>query len=309
MSNARGVRNRPRIGAHVSTAGGLASCLGRATALGAEAVQIFASNPRQWAAPPLPVAAVCSFGHALGTLELPLFVHSIYLVNLASPDDTLRSQSAAALAHALAFAALAGAAGVVTHVGSHRATGFEAGATRVAATVGRAAEDARRALAREFHTPSLSLPRLLLETSAGGGETLGQSPAELGWLVERLAAVDLAVGVCLDTAHLFAAGYPVHTAPGVEALLQELDTRVGLGRIGLVHLNDSRSVLGSRADRHENIGEGRIGREGLAHWARHPLLRAVPFVLEVPGFKGKGPDRRNLWRARRLGRPAPGSAP
>jgi deoxyribonuclease-4 len=150
---------------------------------------------------------------------------------------------------------------------------------------------------------------LLLETSAGGGDSLGRSPAELGRLVRGLDRAGVPAGVCLDTAHLFAAGYPVHLEQGLEALLEELGAEVGLDRVGLVHLNDSRSGLGSLADRHENLWEGRIGRKGLAGWVCHPALREVPFVLEVPGFDGRGPDRRNLGRARRLRRPDPPLTP
>jgi deoxyribonuclease-4 len=294
---------RPLIGAHVSAAGGLASCVARAQALGAEVVQVFSSSPRQWRAPSHPPAEVSAFGRTLGALGVPLFVHSSYLINLASPDGELRARSAAGLARALGFAALAGAAGVVTHVGSHRGTGFEAGAGRLVDAVVQATQTVGADLEGRCPRPSSSLPLLLLETSAGGGDSLGRSPAELGRLVQALDRAGVPAGVCLDTAHLFAAGYPVQLEQGLEALLEELGAEVGLDRVGLVHLNDSRSGLGSLADHHENLWEGQIGREGLAGWVCHPALRDVPFVLEVPGFDGRGPDRRNLGRARRLRRP------
>lgn len=293
---------------HVSTAGGLSACVGRVQALGAEAVQVFASSPRRWATRDYTPTEVIAFGRALGDLGLPLFIHSSYLVNLASPDPALWSRSADGLAHALSFGALAGAAAVVTHVGSHRGEGFEAGASRVADAVARAADRGCRTLEGVAAGARLPLPSLLLETSAGGGHSLGRSPGELGRLLGDLAGAGVRVGVCLDTAHLFGAGYPIQRAEGLAEFLQELEGALGSAAIGLVHLNDSSAALGSRADRHENLWEGRIGREGLRGWVCHLVLRRVPFVLEVPGFDGRGPDRRNLWRARRLCRPEPTGA-
>jgi len=287
-------RRLPLVGAHVSVAGGLGKVVPRARRIGAEVVQVFPSNPRQWRCQEPSPEALEPFGLALRRAGLPLFVHTIYLINLASPDPALRERSARALGHALRFGALAGAAGVVTHIGFHRGEGIERALGRVARSVRRA---------RDLAGP-LPLPPLLLETSAGSRGSLGSTPEELGRLVEVLPGE---AGVCLDTAHLFAAGFPIHTAEGLGALLAGVDARVGMDRVGLVHLNDCRSALGSRSDRHENLWEGEIGREGLALWVRHPLLRAVPFVLETPGFGREGPDRRNVRRAKLL-RNGPGDA-
>jgi deoxyribonuclease-4 len=285
----------PRIGAHVSVAGGLLRALERARRIGAEALQVFPSNPRQWLRPAYPEEELGRFRAALGRSKKPLAVHTIYLINLASPEAELRRKSARALADALTFGARAGARAVVTHVGSHRGDGFEAALGRVSAAVREALE---RAAAEAAPRP---LPPLLLETSAGSAGSVGASPEELGRLLAELPET---AGVCLDTAHLFAAGYPVHTRHGCDGFLADLDRRVGLARVGLIHLNDSRSALGSRRDRHENLGEGAIGAEGLALWVRHPALRAVPFVLETPGFDDQGPDRKNLETAKALRRRA-----
>lgn len=288
MSPADGL---PRIGAHLSTAGGLPAILERAHALGAEAMQFFPSNPRTWRPTVYTPDGTSRFGQAVAAAGLPLFLHTIYLVNLASPDDILRARSAGAVAHALVFGALTGANGVVTHVGSHRGDGFQTAFPRTVEALGQA-----HALAHDAVRGSgATLPPLLLETSAGQTNSMGKDPLELGLL---LSALEQPAGVCIDTAHLFVAGYAVHTAEGLDGYLEELDNDVGVARLGLVHLNDARKPLGSRHDQHQNLGEGRIGAEGLARCVTHPALADVPFVLEVPGFEGHGPDRRNLERAK-----------
>ncbi len=289
-------RANPPVGAHLSIAGGLAGVLPRARGIGAEAVQVFPSSPRQWRTPARDPAEVEGVGAALAAARLPLFVHAIYLINLASPDASLRDRSATALGEALWFGALSGAEGVVTHVGSHRGAGFASGAAGVADAVGLARSRAQVRLAAAG-CDVRPLPRLLLETSAGARDSLGVTAAELGALTRRVGG---SCGVCLDTAHLFAAGHPVHTAGGLDRLLGDLAREVGLEALGLVHLNDCATPLGSRRDRHENLGEGQLGAAGLRLWLRCPELRRVPFVIETPGFAQAGPDRRNVSRARRL---------
>ncbi len=281
----------PRIGAHVSVAGGLLRSLEKARRIGAEVLQVFPSNPRQWRRPGYGAEELHAYRESLARGGFPLFVHTIYLINLASPDRALRERSAGALADAWIFGARTGARGVVTHVGSHRGEGVAAAVGRVAETVGEAEARLREGVGGRSRAPAL-----LLEVSAGAAGSVGGSPEELGRLLEVLPA---GCGVCLDTAHLFAAGYPIQEREGLDAFLEELQRRVGLERLGLVHLNDSATDLGSRRDRHENLGEGRIGSRGLASWLRHPALRGVPVVLETPGFDQQGPDRRNLQRAKR----------
>jgi deoxyribonuclease-4 len=282
------------MGAHLSAAGGADKTLLRAHAVGAEVIQLFSSNPRQWPRSRREPAELSSFAERARGARIPLFVHAIYLINLASPDEELRGRSSAALGDALAFGALVGASGVVTHLGSHRGTGFSPARARVARAVAEAFEHSAE-LIRQAGGGTAEAPALLLEGSAGGGDCVGSSINELAAI---RSAVGDGVGLCLDTAHLFAAGHPIHTPAGLEALLEEIRADVGLDAVRLVHLNDSKSPEGSRADRHENLWEGCIGREGLQGWVRHPLLRDVPFVLEVPGFDGKGPDRKNLRRAK-----------
>ncbi|GAB4267629.1 MAG: deoxyribonuclease IV [Deferrisomatales bacterium] len=261
-------------------------------------MQVFPSSPRTWAPSRFGADELVRFAHRLAEREAPLFVHAIYLINLASPDPGLRSRSASALADALWFGTWARAQGVVVHVGSHRGVEPDRALGRVRETWAQAAGQALARL-REEGAGEPRLPPRLLETAAGGANAVGTRLEELAEVAEQAPAP---WGLCLDTAHLFAAGAPVHTAQGVEAVLEEVGRRVGLERIGLVHLNDSKTALGSRRDRHENLWEGQIGRRGLAAWVRRPELQWVPFVLETPGFGQEGPDRRNLRRAKRLRR-------
>jgi deoxyribonuclease-4 len=297
------VVTRPLIGAQIRTAGGLAPVPQRAVDIGAEVVQIFNSNARQWRTQIRHPEEISVFLEGLRQHRLPLFFHSIYLINLSTADDVLRRRSIDALADALLLAGLTGAQGVISHVGSrHHLTFPEAKAhieecVRVAYMI--AEERLEAALTAEPCpiSPSHTTPRLLLETSSGSGTTVGGKLEELEALLEVLPA---SCGVCLDTAHLFASGYPLHTEEGLEETVAELRARHLLSRVGLVHLNDSRTPLGCSCDRHENLGEGLIGFAGLARVVRHPALREVPFVLEVPGLDGKGPDATNVHRAKSM---------
>jgi deoxyribonuclease IV len=262
----------------------------RAHGLGAEVVQVFSSNPRMWPRQAPRDEDVRAFVLGLRHRRLPLFLHTIYLINLATPDDALRRRSVETLASSLVLGAVTEAAGVVTHVGSHRGDGLEQGSFRVATAIREAADLAARSLAASG-IEAKPAP-LLLENSAGAGRTLGGTLEELAGL---LAAVPPALegtsfGICLDTAHLFAAGYPLHEAEGLEELVGRLTGLELLPRLGLVHLNDSATPFASRRDQHHNPGTGQIGYDALARVVRHPALARVPFVLETPGAEGHGPD-------------------
>lgn len=285
----------------------------RAHAIGAEVVQVFNSNPRVWRPRAYGSEEIAALASGLSRYHLPLFVHTIYLINLASPDLGLRRRSAEALAHALAMGARARATGVVTHVGSHRGDGFPSSLPRIVAALGDAARAATRMIDAEGGDPAL--PPLLLETSAGSGGIVGSTLEEIERLLADTSAAGpdgppgrLSLGLCLDTAHLFAAGYPLHTASGLKALVGELRERGLLGSVGLIHLNDSKTPFGSNRDRHENLGEGEIGRAPLGRVVREPAFARIPFVLEVPGEDGSGPDLPNvnlakLMREGAAGRP------
>jgi deoxyribonuclease-4 len=302
---------RPLLGAHIRTAGGLALVPGRAVAIGAEVVQIFNSNPRTWRVQIRSPEEVASLREDLRSYGLPLYYHSIYLINLAATDAKLRHRSVGALAEALFLGALTEARGVVTHIGSRHDRSFADAADLVITGISDAFLQAKERLATEDMLNPL--PHLLLETSAGSGTTLGARLDELAALLSGLPASGLpaSCGVCLDTAHLFAAGYPIHTEQGLEKTIHELETHGLLGHVRLVHLNDSKTALASSIDRHENLGDGRIGLEGLSRFVRHPAFRDVPFVLEVPGLSGHGPDVANMERAKsmRQGLPVPPTQP
>jgi deoxyribonuclease-4 len=285
---------RVRLGAHVG--GGLKAIPAKALEIGCEAVQVFASSPQMWRPPSCKPEEAAAFREACGRLGLgPIAIHAIYLVNPASEDPELRARTASSLLATLRAADLLGAELVVTHLGSARAA-------ERAGAIGRAC-----AVFAEVLEQYEGGARLLLETSAGAGATLGGTFEEVGEMVRRLGAPDK-LGVCIDTAHVFTSGHDLRTAEDLEATLERFDREVGLDRLGAVHLNDSKAPFGSNKDRHENLGDGEIGAEALARFVRHPALGACPLYLEVPGHAKDGPDRPNMERLYAFaGRPFPTS--
>ena len=272
-----------RIGAHVSTEGGPERAIDRALAIGAECLQIFVGAPQNWASPRIPEEGVAAFRAGLAENGLgPLFIHAPYLVNLASLRPEVRGMSRRALGEQLAWADRLGALGVVVHVGSGGDDAFDLAASGLEVVL-------------RTHTGKAAL---ILENDAGSGRRIGARLADLGGLIRTLG--DERLLVCFDTAHGLAAGYEVRTATGLDEAISELDAEVGLDRLALVHANDSKVDLGRNVDRHENIGRGKIGVEAFARLLAHPALRPKPFVLEVPGYAGEGPDRANVALLRLL---------
>ncbi len=275
-----------RLGCHVQISGGLGKAVERAVERGCETIQVFVSNPRGWKQSDILPGDIDTFREGCREAGIePVFVHTIYLINLAAPEGEVRERSLAALIMNMEAAARLGSAAVVTHLGSHGGDGEEEGIRRVVKAVGEALRRGPRGVP------------LLLETTAGSGNGVGHRFEQLGEIVRSFPGEER-LGVCLDTCHVFAAGYEVRTRRGLEATLRELDREVGLGRLRLVHANDSRGDLGSRVDRHEHIGEGRIGMEGFSILARHPVLRELPWILETPEMTVER-DRENLRRLRR----------
>ncbi len=259
-----------RLGFHVSIAGGLVQALQRAVRRECETVQLFVSNPRSWRhAGPSPDAGRSFIKGCAGAGIRPVFVHAIYLINLASASDEVHAKSVASLADNLRAASLVGADAVVVHPGSHGGAGERAG-------LGRAAAALERALAE---TPGG--PGILLETTAGAGSSLGSRFEHLGRILSSFPR-EPRLGVCLDTCHLFAAGYELRSRAGLGRTLEALDREVGLERVRLLHANDSRGGPGSRTDRHERVGRGEIGPEGFRVLAGDPFLRGLPWILETP---------------------------
>jgi deoxyribonuclease-4 len=278
------------LGAHVSAGGGLDRAIDRIEALGGQAVQLFTQSPRRWAPTEHEPEAIDRF--RLRRREAGIryvLCHALYLINLASPDRRLRRRSADALLATVA-AAVQIDADVVFHVGSH-------GDAALAPSLRRIRGPIEAALAG-----ASGLTHLLLENSAGGGGTIGRSVGELATIVDRLERHPR-LGICLDTCHLWSSGIDITAPSAVNELAQEIDDRLGLGRVRALHVNDTRDPLGSNRDVHANIGQGVIGKQ-LAVLLGHRAFRDMPAILETPGRDGKGPDALEMRRLRRLCREA-----
>lgn len=262
----------PPLGAHVSVAGGLALAFERGREIGCDALQIFVKNASQWRARPLAAAEVEAFAAArVASGEPPLVAHAAYLINLCAVDPAILEKSRAALADELQRAGALGVGGVVVHPGAHLGAGEDAGLTAIAASLDAIA-------ARVAPGPAA---RILVEATAGQGSVLGHRLEQLAAIRTR-ATTGGGLGFCLDTCHAFAAGYDLGSAAAVEDFLAEVDRVLGLDSIACVHLNDSVGELGSRKDRHANLGAGRIGLEGFRRLLAEPRLAAVPMILETP---------------------------
>jgi deoxyribonuclease-4 len=284
----------PRIGAHCQ--GGLAGAVRTALSIGAEAIQVFIGSPQTWRVVIPDEQTVEAFRAGVARHRLgPVFVHASYLVNLAGAEP-IRAKSIATLAWQLREAERAGAAGLIFHPGSFGTAERRDALRRVASATGAVVDGyAGRC-------------RLLLETTAGQGAAIGNRFEDLAELLAAFAGDDR-VGVCWDTCHVFAAGYDIATGAGLEHTLASFDAVVGLQHLHAVHANDSKTPLGSRRDRHANIGAGHIGAPAFRRMLRHPALRRLPWILEVPGLEERGPDRPSLDLLRRLaGRQARGTA-
>ncbi|MGH2456601.1 MAG: deoxyribonuclease IV [Candidatus Limnocylindria bacterium] len=276
----------PRIGVHLGVGHGLLKAARRARQIGATALQIFSDNPTAWrrrGEPPADAPAFVAYcrQHAIS----PVAIHASYLINLAGSAEPFASQSRAGLIHEMQRAPAYGAHLVNTHIGSHRGLGRQAGLRRLT--------DSARAILAESPVETT----LVLENSAGGGDNLGSTIEELAAILEGIGPeADERLAFCLDTAHLWGAGYDLSSAEGAGAVLDRFAGLIGLDRLRLVHLNDSRSELGSRTDRHEHVGAGRIGPEGLGALLTDPrLAQGTAFMLETPG-EDEGYDAVNLRR-------------
>jgi deoxyribonuclease-4 len=311
-----------RLGAHLALAGGMVKAADRAIEIGATALQIFGDNPTAWQRRAAPSPEIPEFRARLAGADIaPLAIHGSYLINLAGSIPAYHERSVALLAVELRSARRFGATIVNVHIGSHGGAGVEAGIERLVTAIGRALDaendpddpddraaddsldDAAPGPAFEPGPP----PLITLENSAGSGDALGVDVDELNAIADALVAAGIPterVGLCLDTAHAWSAGYDLADPSAIDALVDELDGRIGLGRLALVHLNDSKSERGSRLDRHQHIGAGRIGEAGMAHLLRHPRLAHATWILETPGMD-EGYDAINLARAVALARGEP----
>lgn len=276
-----------RIGAHVSTAGGLDKAIDRAVELGAETVQCFCSSPRGWAFKPIPQEQTTAFRRKAEAAGVgPVFLHAIYLINLGTTDPENLRKGVESLTSYMHVASAMGGAGVIFHAGSHKGAGYEG-----------IFQQTVNAL-REVLASSPQDVWLIIENAAGMGDHIGSTFAEIGGIMQ--AVDNPRVKVCLDTQHSFAAGYDITTPDTIEKTMDEFDREIGLANLVAVHANDSKTPFGSGVDRHENLGQGQMGLEAFVAIMSHPAFRNVPFLLEVPGFDNKGPDRQNMDILREL---------
>ncbi len=280
-----------RLGAHLSLAAGMVKAVDRAHEIGAGALQIWGDNPTAWRRRAEPPADQAAFRTRLGELDIaPIAIHAPYLVNLAGPEDDLFGRSVALLASEMRAAPGYLGRFVNVHVGSHRGAGVAAGTKRLA-------DGLALVLAEVDDGPDAA--RVVLENSPGSGFGLGTDVAELAGIFEAAMARGVPadrLGFCLDTAHAWAAGIDVSDPGAIDGFLADFDERIGLERLVMLHLNDSKSELGSRIDRHEHLGAGRIGAAGLRHLLCHPALAHVTYYLETPGMD-EGYDAVNVARA------------
>lgn len=279
----------PQLGAHMSIAGGLVRALERGDSLGCETIQIFTKNNNQWRARHLASEEASDFREKLHTGLIHLaFAHDSYLINLASPDPVLLERSRLAFVDELERAEALDLGYLVLHPGAHLGRGQEEGIRQVAESFNWIFE---KTFSRKVE--------VLIETTAGQGTNLGFRFEEIRAILERVKE-NHRLGVCIDTCHLFAAGYDLRTEKGYQETFEAFDRMVGVERIKVFHLNDSKKPLGSRVDRHEHIGKGFLGLEPFRFLLNDPRFKNHPMVLETPKGKDDACDRENLGLLRSL---------
>jgi deoxyribonuclease-4 len=277
------------IGAHVSTAGGLARAVERGVERGCAAIQVFNQSPRMWRPTAYAEDDFANFRAAVDPTPIgAVLIHAVYLLNCASEDAELRAKSRTSLVQSLRVGNGIGAAGVVLHPGSAK-TG----------DVGQAIQRAGKLIGESLQ--EIDGCELHLENTAGTGGTLGRSFEELAALLEAAGGGDR-LGVCLDSCHLLASGYDVRTAAGLAETLDRFDSVVGIERLRSLHLNDSAMALGSNRDRHANIGEGELGQTGCAAFLSEPRFEQLACVLETPGPERQGPTKAEVALCAKLRR-------
>ena len=292
-----------RFGAHVSSSGGISKAIGRGRDLGCESLQVFTHNPRTWRPINHKEDEIAAFRSGAAEAGIgPLVSHGLYLINLGAPDrevptgppgkpavgmrNIYRSSVESLVQHLTTGEAL-GLDGVVLHVGSFKGSSEGEAIERIGAGIAEALE------------ASPGDCCVFLENTAGAGDTIGRTFAQLRAVFDAVGHPSR-LAFCLDSQHLFASGYPMHEEGGIDRVLAEFDEVVGLDRLRCLHLNDSKVAFASNRDRHENLGDGEIGQEGLRRFLGCPDLQGLPVILEVPGIEGHGPDAENMARARRL---------
>jgi deoxyribonuclease-4 len=279
------------IGAHVSTGGGLPRAIERAEERLCDAIQVFNQSPRMWRPTRYSDEDFAAFRRALDASRVEaVAIHMIYLINPAAKDKEMRRKSLESLTHALRVGDGIGALGVVVHPGALK-DDTRANARR------RAISLIKEALARSESCP------IIYENTAGSPQLLGRDFDETAELIEKTGGPKR-LGLCIDSCHLHATGYDVRTTEGVAALVDEIDSKVGLKQLKLLHVNDSRDERGSNRDRHTALGKGKIGRKGIRAFLGEPRFQGLPAVFEGPGLEGHAPAKEDIQIMRRLWREA-----
>jgi deoxyribonuclease-4 len=277
------------IGAHVSTGGGLANAVQRGKERGCESIQIFHQSPRMWRPTNYGEVDFAAFREAMEASPVEaVIIHAVYLINCATKDKELRKKSLTSLTHALRIGGGIGAAGVVLHPGSTKGEPYGPSMKRAGKVIAEALKDS-------------SDCRLLIEQTAGHKGLLGRNFDETAELIE-LAGSSPRLGLCLDSCHLFVQGYDITDEAHLGAVLDEADAKVGIERLGAVHVNDAAVPLGACLDRHANIGKGEMGKRGLSAFLSEPRFEGLPATLETPGPEKKGSSKAEVTAAKRLRR-------
>lgn len=277
------------FGAHESIAGGVFNAVERGKKATCDTIQIFNKSNNQWRAKKLEKAEVDAFLKAIEETGVTVSVsHTSYLINIASPDKALNEKSYKSLKEEMERCQVLKIPNLVMHPGSHVGSGEETGMDKVAENINR--------LFSELKDNSVTL---LLEATAGQGSNLGHTFEQLAYMIDKIENKDM-MGVCLDTCHIFAAGYPIVKASEYQATMKKFDDVVGLDRLKIIHANDSLKEFGSKRDRHEHIGKGFIGKEGFANFVNDKRLKNVPMILETPKGEDLAEDIENLKVLRSL---------
>jgi deoxyribonuclease IV len=277
------------IGAHVSAAGGLPKAVERGVASDSDAIQVFNQSSRAWRVQVRSDEEVAEFREAMDSSQIAaIVIHAVYLINPASIAKEVRTKSLAALTDALRLGDRIGARGVVLHPGAQAGADYE----RCMRAIGQAI---RQVLAESERCP------LLLEDTAGHTGTIGRDFDELARLVE-LGGEDERLGICLDCCHLFASGFDIRTPEALGEVVDEFDAKIGLSRLGALHVNDSKMPFGSNRDRHANIGEGELGRAGIRTFLSEPRFDSLPTLVETRAAASTETGRKEIRLAKRLRR-------
>ena len=275
------------IGAHVSTAGGLVNAHERGVERSCEAIQVFNQSPRMWRPTQWKGDDIAAFRELMADGPIKsVVIHAVYLINCASPDTEIRKKSIASLTHALRMGDAIGADGVVLHPGSTLGEPHEEAIAR--------AGDAFVEAMKESDSCAL-----LLEDTAGGGNTLGRNFEELTALIDATGG-DERVGLCLDSCHMLASGFDITTADKLATVIDDCVDKVGLERLKCLHVNDSKTPLGSNSDRHAVPGEGHLGERGCAAFLSEPRFEGLPALFEGPGVEGKAPGLVDVEKTKAL---------